>query len=434
MQVVTSKSKGGILKSSSTGDSLSTASVHAVEVTKNDDETEWEGFDRPENGAIVHSDLTSLKLGPSPTKESRKPKPAIRKSPQQSQKNYLSIEKDEAQARNSFKVLESAVNHEVDGMIFNILLDAGLMLNFVVSAWQFLNLSSHTLSAIATLGFPVPTPIQESAIPEILSGHDVVGKAVTGSGKTLAFGIPILEYYQERREQNVQKSSVATKHREPPLALILSPTRELAHQLCKHLTELCSSPSNSGPSIATVTGGLSLHKQKRLLRDADIIIGTPGRLWETIQGDEELARWIKKLKFLVIDEADRLLSEGHFQEVEEILNALDKIDLNTESDSDHAEEGEKVNQRQTLVFSATFQRDLQQKLSGKAKSLGGLMNNQESMEYLLKKLNFREAKPKFIDVDPVMQMASKLKEGILECGGLEKVYLLPNHRQYVSDF
>lgn len=211
------------------------------------------------------------------------------------------------------------------------------------------------------------------------------------------------------------------------MALILSPTRELAHQLCAHLTELCSSTSNIRPSIATVTGGLSLHKQTRLLRNADIIIGTPGRLWEVIQGDHELAQWLKMLKFLVVDEADRLLSEGHFKEMEEILNALDRTDPSADERSDHEGGDEQKDQRQTLVFSATFQRDLQQKLAGKGKSLeGGLMTKQESMEYLLKKLNFRERKPKFIDVNPVSQMATGLKEGILECGGLEKVQTITN--------
>ena len=251
-----------------------------------------------------------------------------------------------------------------------------------------------------------------------------MGKAVTGSGKTLAFGIPILEYYHKRGGHKNNEASLATKPRNHPIALILSPTRELAHQLCTHLTDLCSSPPNIRPSIATVTGGLSLHKQKRLLRNADVIIGTPGRLWEVIQGDHELAQWLKMLKFLVVDEADRLLSEGHFKEVEEILNALDRTGPSIDIGADHEDRGETKDQRQTLVFSATFQRDLQQKLAGKGKSLGGgLMNKQESMEYLLKKLNFREIKPKFIDVDPVSQMASRLKEGILECGGLEKVFL-----------
>lgn len=306
------------------------------------------------------------------------------------------------------------------------------VLIILVSAWQFLNLSPTTLSSIAALGFSKPTPIQALAIPEILNGYDVVGKAVTGSGKTLAFGIPILEYHTERRADNLHETSLTTKPRECPVALILSPTRELAHQLCTHLNSLCSSPSISGPSIATVTGGLSLHKQRRLLRNADIIIGTPGRLWEVIQGDHELAQWLKMLKFLIVDEADRLLSDGHFKEVEEILNALDRTDSDTDVlDSIHptanlgaVHDGhdEEKNHRQTLVFSATFQRDLQQKLAGKGKSFGELMSKQESMEYLLKKLNFRGAKPKFIDVDPVSQMASRLKEGILECGGLEKVF------------
>ncbi len=291
-----------------------------------------------------------------------------------------------------------------------------------MSAWQSLNLSSFTLSSLARLGFSNPTPIQATAIPEILSGHDVVGKAVTGSGKTLAFGIPILECYLRRIDDQIHKASIATKPRDPPVALILSPTRELAHQLCTHLTDLCSSASDTCLSVATVTGGLSLQKQKRLLRNADVIIGTPGRLWEVIQGDDDLAQWLRRLSFLVVDEADRLLSEGHFKEVEEILNALDRTDPSAEMSSDCENGGDEKDERQTLVFSATFQRDLQQKLAGKGKSLGGdLMNKQESMEYLLKKLNFRGRKPKFIDVDPVSQMASGLKEGILECGGLEKV-------------
>ena len=418
MQLITSKSKGGIPKTSPTGDALSTAGVK--QVAKNDDETEWEGFDGPENGAVAQSDLSNLK------KTSRKLESSIPKNALLVHQKDLSVNKDEARTRNRFDLLESEVNVEVDGTITNTLHIGGLMLTYIVSAWQSLNLSSYTLSSIAALGFSKPTPIQESAIPEILSGHDVVGKAVTGSGKTLAFGIPILEYYHERRRRHTPKTSLTTKHEDPPLALILSPTRELAHQLCLHLTQLSFSPSDSFPSIATVTGGLSLHKQKRLLQNADIIIGTPGRLWEVMQGDEELVHWVKLLKFLVIDEADRLLSEGHFQEVEEILNTLDRTDSNTKLSASHEETSLKVDQRQTLVFSATFQRDLQQKLAGKGKWLGGLMNKQESMEYLLEKLNFRDTKPKFIDVDPVMQMASGLKEGILECGGLEKVCLPQN--------
>lgn len=288
------------------------------------------------------------------------------------------------------------------------------------SAWSSLRLSPETLSALSELKFFQPTPIQAAAIPEILAGHDVIGKASTGSGKTLAFGIPILERYLESDSASNRKTAKDGAQQHPPLALILSPTRELAHQLTAHLTALCSSGTFDGPSIATLTGGLSLQKQQRLLSKADIVIGTPGRLWEVISEGHGVIKWLKKIKFLVVDEADRLLSEGHFKEVEEILNALDRVDDDDDNEMEtDAKEGDEG--RQTLVFSATFHKGLQQRLAGKGRPGGDLMDKRESMEYLLKKLNFREEKPKFIDVNPVSQMASGLKEGIVECAGTEKV-------------
>ena len=276
--------------------------------------------------------------------------------------------------------------------------------------------------SLARLKFSNPTPIQKSAIPEILKGHDVVGKASTGSGKTLAFGIPILEYHLSRLPSPHVDRAKGSQRQSPPIALIISPTRELAHQLSAHLEDLCSSIMTSGPSIVTLTGGLSLQKQQRLLAKADIIVGTPGRLWEVIGESQGLLHWLTQIKFLVVDEADRLLSEGHFKEAEQILEILDREyeDANRkESDEDHKPSGDI--QRQMLVFSATFERDLQQKLAGKDKNVWrGDREKQESMEYLLHKLKFREERPKFIDVDSTSQMASGLKEGILECTGLEK--------------
>ncbi len=292
-----------------------------------------------------------------------------------------------------------------------------------VSAWDTLNLSSATLSSVARLKFIKPTLIQQAAIPGILNGHDVIGKAPTGSGKTLAYGLPIYEHYLKASFSQSSGEEKADHRTLPPVALILSPTRELAHQLAAHLTALRSEPSSAAPTIATVTGGLSVHKQQRLLAKADIVIGTPGRLWEVISGSAELSKSLRSIKFLVVDEADRLLSEGHFKEVEEILRILDRDDETVE---DEPEDDTKTfygkQQRQTLVFSATFHKDLQQKLAEKGKSIGGdLMGKKESMEYLLKKLNFREEKPQFIDVNPISQMASGLKEGIVECAGTDKV-------------
>ena len=298
-----------------------------------------------------------------------------------------------------------------------------LNLTSLVSAWGSLHLSSQIMSSLARNKFSQPTAIQRSTIPEILGGHDVIGKAPTGSGKTLAFGIPIYEHYLKTAYSKVISTEAKGKERQQhPLALILSPTRELAHQLSAHLAQLCSAPSSLQLSIATLTGGLSVHKQQRQLAHADVIVGTPGRLWEVISESQSLMDSLRRIKFLVVDEADRLLSEGHFKEVEEILNALDRTIEANDKEEGELETSSCKQERQTLVFSATFQKDLQQKLAGKARSISGdLMGKRESLEYLLKKLNFREGKPKFIDVNPVTPMASGLKEGIVECPGTEKV-------------
>jgi ATP-dependent RNA helicase DDX24/MAK5 len=290
-----------------------------------------------------------------------------------------------------------------------------------VSAWRTLDLSLDTLAAVSKLGFAQPTPIQTQSIPEIIAGHDVIGKAATGSGKTLAFGIPILEYYLESVLPN--KKQKAEKNDQHPIALILAPTRELAVQLNKHLLALCTGQSFDAPRVTTITGGLSVQKQKRLLETADIVIGTPGRLWEVIESSIGLIDKLKKIRFLVVDEADRLLSQGNFKEMEQILNALDRVNEDEEKDQDSGSNDEDCDTksgRQTLVFSATFNKGLQQKLSGKSRPMSDLMSKQESMEYLLKKLNFREEKPKFIDTNPEQQMAMGLREGLVECTGTEK--------------
>ncbi|QIX01911.1 hypothetical protein AMS68_007428 [Peltaster fructicola] len=300
-----------------------------------------------------------------------------------------------------------------------------------VSAWKQLKLSPDTMAAISNLGFTKPSVIQKASIPLILDGGDVIGKASTGSGKTLAFGIPILERFLELR------TSKASSERSP-LALLLSPTRELAHQLNKHITALCSGLTD-GPSIVTLTGGLSLQKQRRQLKSADVIIGTPGRLWEVISSERGLGKSLKDIQFLILDEADRLLSEGHFKEVEDILNVLDRED-DAEDDLEATDKdvdavlpltSKQETQRQTLVFSATFDKSLQKKLSSKTKYSGGLMNNKDSMEYLLSKLNF-QGEPQFVDANPVKQLAVGLKEGMIECGALEKdlyLYAILLHHQ-----
>ena len=144
-------------------------------------------------------------------------------------------------------------------------------------------------------------------------------------------------------------------------------------------------------------------------------------LAQVISDSKELRDSLKKVQFLVLDEADRLLSSGHFQEVEEILNALDRQDVDEHQNNMDDRAPGLAQTRQTLVFSATFQKYLQQRLAGKSKPSNVEPSEQQSMEYLLKKLNFREEKPRFIDVNPSLQMATGLKEAIVECPGTEKV-------------
>ncbi|PBP21879.1 DEAD/DEAH box helicase [Diplocarpon rosae] len=366
----------------------------------------------PQAGAAESSQPAIVVKAKKETQKDRKEKKAKRDGKEKKIKNKPTSE-DQAEPKepqtNIFKLLEDdAAGEDTD-----------------VSAWAQLDLCSDTLSALSKMGFARPTLIQSSAIPEIMAGHDVVGKASTGSGKTLAFGIPILESWIEAYGELEEDELKAARS---PTALILSPTRELAHQLTGHITALCKELSNA-PYIAAVTGGLSVQKQQRQLAKADVVIGTPGRLWEVMSSSVELTASFKQVKFLVIDEADRLLTEGHFKEAEEIIGSLDR-----QQDAD--EGNENIPTRQTLVFSATFHKGLQQKLAGKGKQ--GLMDDSESMEYLLKKLNFREDKPKFVDVNPVSQMAEGLKEGLVECAGTEKdLYLYslllyhPNQRTLV---
>lgn len=373
------------------------------EETSYDDE-EWNGFSDEEPATESQpTETSSQKDQKDPAKESKD------KTSEKPLKKKNAAEKPQNHGIKSGLSFEALQEEEDDGVD--------------VSAWDSLGLSPSIQTSLSKLKFSSPTPVQKACIPEILAGRDVIGKAATGSGKTLAFGIPILEQYLDRTRE---KHANTDKKESEPIALILSPTRELAHQLVKHIGALNTHTPDANARIALLTGGLSIQKQQRLLADADIVIGTPGRVWEILSTGHGLIRKMKQIRFLVVDEADRLLSEGHFKEVEEILNALDRTEDNGFPDEEQSSEDDNgsQHQRQTLVFSATFHRGLQQKLAGKGRFVSNdLMNKKESMEYLLEKLNFREERPKFIDVNPVSQMAEGLKEGIVECAAMEKVSL-----------
>ena len=226
------------------------------------DEGEWEGIGEGEHDSKGHP-------GPARSPRVTQSNSVLKKRKPNAQRIQVEGPGLRPQADNAFESLAD-INGEPDSEEESD-----------VTAWEPLHLSSEALLSLARLKFSNPTLIQKHAIPHILSGHDAICKAPTGSGKTLVFGIPIFEHWLKDRANQPLTETKHDKNRRPsPHALIISPTRELAHQLSSHLTEFSSGFAPFNPAIATVTGGLSMQKQQRLMTRADIIIGTPGRLWE----------------------------------------------------------------------------------------------------------------------------------------------------------
>ncbi|KAK0097218.1 hypothetical protein PV326_002874 [Microctonus aethiopoides] len=272
-------------------------------------------------------------------------------------------------------------------------------------AWSSLGVPSKILKALEDQNFTVPTPIQQLTLaPAILGRRDILGAAETGSGKTLAFGIPILAGILEHKQNNPQTSDdefspmkevvdhkatnsswfvsdeknddndsnysnseddeeyhlnedglgcvkvidnihisgfdeVPQAPRKPLYALILTPTRELAIQIQSHMR---NAAKYTDINIAVIVGGMAAVKQERILnKGPEIVIATPGRLWELMdQGNPHLSQ-IDSIKYLAIDETDRMLEKGHFQELHQIFERM------------NADE-ESLKKRQTFVFSATL--------------------------------------------------------------------------------
>ncbi len=188
-----------------------------------------------------------------------------------------------------------------------------------------LKLVEPLLKAVADAGYVEPTPIQEKAIPYVLSGKDLFGRAQTGTGKTAAFALPII--------QNLLKKPIAVKSR-PIRVLVLAPTRELALQIYESFTAYSS---YTRLRCVAVYGGVSQRPQADKLRDGvDILIATPGRLLDLMgQGIVKM----NKLEVLVLDEGDRMLDMGFIYDIRRIVSEI-------------------PGKRQTLMFSATIPSDI----------------------------------------------------------------------------
>ncbi len=191
-----------------------------------------------------------------------------------------------------------------------------------------LGLMPELLRAVTDAGYTEPTPIQSSAIPLILEGHDVLGGAQTGTGKTAGFTLPLLQ----RLARHANASSSPARH--PVRALILTPTRELAMQVHE-------SVQTYGTHLAlrstVVYGGVDIKAQMaELRRGIEIVVATPGRLLDHV---EQKTIMLNQVEVLVLDEADRMLDMGFIPDVKRILALLPK-------------------QRQSLLFSATFSNEI----------------------------------------------------------------------------
>ncbi|CAH1758167.1 1879_t:CDS:10 [Entrophospora sp. SA101] len=278
------------------------------------------------------------------------------------------------------------------------------------SAWDRFNLSSDMMKGLELLKFDKPTPIQEKTLPASLTGRDVVGAAETGSGKTLAFGIPILEYIIKRKNNNEKQFNEL-------VGLILTPTRELAIQIKDHLQSISKF---SSINIMAIVGGMSLQKQQRLLeKNPNVIIATPGRLWEIFSEKDIFIKKLRLVRFLVLDEADRMLESGHFKELDHILSVLSLERQNT----DHQDSNNVVQSRQTFVFSATLDKTLKEKLKQKK----GFMiknpknnNSSGTIDELMQKLEFRDPDPVYVDITPENAVVTTLQESKIDCLAKDK--------------
>ncbi|MCD9028075.1 DEAD/DEAH box helicase [Luteimonas sp. BDR2-5] len=189
-------------------------------------------------------------------------------------------------------------------------------------SFETLGLSPALLRALAETGYTTPTPIQVEAIPFALAGHDLLGGAQTGTGKTAAFGLPLL-----------QRLSKETPPKGPrkPRALILVPTRELAVQVSDNLKAY---GKYLRLNVTTIFGGAGMQPQiDNLRRGVDILVACPGRLLDHMESGHAK---LDAVEVLVLDEADRMLDMGFLPSIKRILARVPK-------------------QRQTLLFSATFE-------------------------------------------------------------------------------
>ncbi|KAG2833184.1 DEAD-box ATP-dependent RNA helicase 24 [Phytophthora cactorum] len=195
-----------------------------------------------------------------------------------------------------------------------------------VRSFMHLGFDRKMLQTLMKLGLEAPTAIQAQAFPVALSGRDLIGIAKTGSGKTLAFTLPMVRHVMDQRE--LQRG-------EGPIAIVLAPTRELAHQTYVQAKKFLGV---YGASCAAIYGGAGKWEQVQALKKSvEVVVATPGRLIEMIR---KKAAPMDRVTFVVLDEADRMFEMGFEPQLRSVM-------------------GQVRPDRQTLMFSATFRRRIE---------------------------------------------------------------------------
>jgi ATP-dependent RNA helicase DeaD len=187
-------------------------------------------------------------------------------------------------------------------------------------SFESLGVSKATLNLLEKHSIVIPTPIQKLALPHIFQGKDVIAQAETGSGKTLGFALPLIEQIHTN---------------DPISALILAPTRELAIQISQEFDKYSHGKKLN---VTAVYGGVSSSPQAKKLQKTQIVVATPGRLLDLLQ---QRVMSLSAVRYLVLDEADRMLDMGFLPDIERIVKQVPK-------------------DRQTMLFSATISKEIDQ--------------------------------------------------------------------------
>ena len=345
-----------------------------------------------------------------------------------------------------------------------------------LEAWKDLPVPKPVLRALKELKFNEPTPIQMQTLPAAIGGHaDVLGAAETGSGKTLAFAIPIIHGILADREseESMEEQEVASEEEESsdeeedmendeletgcirvvndvefnfdvdiieeePVAyvnpflngskgkkrkfqvgklraLILTPTRELAIQVKNHIQ---AASKYTDIKTVVVLGGMAPQKQIRQLDQApEIVVATPGRLWDLVQeGHPHLAQ-LKDIRYLAIDETDRMVEKGHFEELQNLLALLN-------------EDEARKKRRQNFVFSATLSLVHEMPKHLKQKKGKKPMTPEEKLKQVMEMIGVKP-RPKIVDLTRKVGTAETLTESRIHCSSTEKdlylYYFLQQH-------